>query len=70
MTQWLVRMTRPANVTSCSPANLKPTERQVPLEGPLVVAGNACTSRLLARISDLNLAELDADSLVGTGIRT
>jgi hypothetical protein len=43
-TQWLLRRTRPAKVTSRSPANRKPRERQMPFDGLLVVAGNACTS--------------------------
>ena len=44
MTQWLLRRTRPAKVTSRSPANRKPRDRQIPFDGLFAVAGNACTS--------------------------
>ena len=44
MTQWLLRGTRPAKVTSRSPAKRKPRERQMPFDELLAVAGNACTS--------------------------
>jgi hypothetical protein len=44
ITQWLLRRTRSAKVTSRSPVNRKPRERQMPLEGAFDVTGNACTS--------------------------
>jgi hypothetical protein len=36
MTQWLLRRTRPAEVASRSPANLKPGDLQIPFDGPFV----------------------------------